>query len=199
HPDQPDTLNLLATLIIAAGGVREAAGLLRRAVQPRPDDATLRGDLAGVLMLLDWPDAAFGEVEAAPGIGPGSPECPKDRADVLRGLRRAAEAAEIYTRLLAANPVNVPARIGFGRCCAELGRTAEATAAFRDVIQRRPNDPIAYAELVNVARVSGDTGDLARILALAGRREMPPPGRIDLFHAAAALCDDPRRHAAAFP
>jgi len=198
HPDQPDTLNLLATLIIAAGGVREAAGLLRRAVQQRPDDVTLRSNLAGVLMLLDWPDAAFVEIEAARVIDPESADVAMNRAHVLRGLGRAAESLEIYKKLLAANPANVPARIGLGRCCAELGRTAEATAAFRDVIQRRPNDPIAYAELVDAARASEDAGDLARIVTLARRREMPPPGRIDLFHAAAAICDDLGRYDEAF-
>jgi len=198
HPDQPDALNLLATLIVAAGGAPEAAGLLRRAVQQRPDDATLRSNLASVLMLLDWADAALVEIEAARVISPDAEDVGMNRAHVLRSLGRAGEAAEIYTKLLAAKPGNIPARIGLGRCYAALGRSDDAAAVFREVIRQRPNDPIAYSDLVNVAKMADDSGDLARILSLARRRELPPTSRIDLFHAAAAICDDLGRYDEAF-
>jgi len=198
HPDQPDALNLLATLIVAAGGAPEAAALLRRAVQNRPDDATLRSNLAGVLMLLDWADAALVEIDAAHVINPDAEDVAMNRAHVLRGLGRAGESAAIYTKLLAAKPGNAAARIGLGRCYVELGRTAEAVAAFREVIRQRPNDPMAYADLANAAKVTVDSGDLTRILSLAGRRELPSAARIDLFHAAARICDDLGRYDEAF-
>src|SRR5215470_5684007 len=64
-PDQPDALNLLGTLVVAAGGAPEGAQLLRRALVARPDDPTLRANLAAILVTLERIDEALAEVEKA--------------------------------------------------------------------------------------------------------------------------------------
>src|SRR5262249_56961450 len=56
QPDQPDALNLLGTLVVAAGGALEGARLLGRAIVVRPDDPTLRANFAAILVTLDHID-----------------------------------------------------------------------------------------------------------------------------------------------
>src|SRR5262245_39743669 len=65
QPDQPDALNLLGTLIVAGGGAQEAARLLHRATTLRPQDPTLRANLAAILVTLERVDEALGEIEKA--------------------------------------------------------------------------------------------------------------------------------------
>src|SRR5215468_3469691 len=90
QPDQPDALNLLGTLIVAAGGALEGARLLRRAIAVRPDDATLHANLAAILVTLDRVDEALAEIETARRLAPEAVEVELNYAYVLRRLGRSA-------------------------------------------------------------------------------------------------------------
>jgi tetratricopeptide (TPR) repeat protein len=196
-PDQPDALNLLGTLVVAAGGAPEGVQLLRRALVARPDDPTLRANLAATLVTLDRIDEALAEVEKARSLAPDAPEVEMNYAHILRRLGRAEEALALYERLGAAHPGNHLARIGAARCQLDLGRSAEAAAILGEVTTQRPSDPVAPMELAAIG-ASDDAGQLPRLLALAEAKEMAPATRIALVHAAARLCEDLDRPDEAF-
>lgn len=198
HPEQPDTLNLLGAMIVAAGGFDEALRLLRRAVELRPEEATFRGNLAGVLMRLGRDDDALAELEAARAWGSDSPELAMNYARLLRRLGRAEEAIPLYRQVLERVPGFVPAMIGQARALAELGRAEAAAAILRDVVAAHPDDPIGHLELAGALRFGEDRGEVAAILALAGRAGMPPVERRRLLRAAGKICEDLARHDEAF-
>ena len=189
QPDQPDALNLLGTLIVAAGGALEGARLLRRAIAVRQDDPTLRSNLAAILVTLDRIDEALAEIEKARRLAPGVVEVELNYAHILRRLGRPAEALSAYERVAAAHPDNYPARVGAARCQLDLGRGAEAAVIFREIATQRPNDPTAPIELAAIGAPE-DTEQLPRLLALADAKEMPPATRIGLGHAAARIAEE---------
>src|SRR5262245_43349874 len=197
QPDQPDALNLLGTLIVAAGGALEGARLLRRAIAARPDDATLRANLAAILVTLDRIDEALAEIEKARALAPDAVEVELNYAHILRRLGRVEEALALYERISADHPGNQLVRIGAARCQVDLGHSAEAATAFREIAIQRPSDPVAPMELAALG-ASEDTGQLPRLLALADAKEMAPATRSGLVHAAARICEDLGRPDEAF-
>lgn len=197
QPDQPDALNLLGTLIVAAGGAPEGARLLRRAIVVRPDDPTLRANLAAILVTLDRIDEALVEIEKARGLDPDALEVDLNHANILRRLGRPGEALAAYERIAAAHPGNHLARVGAARCQLDLGRSAEAAAILREIAAQRPSDPVAPMELAAIGAPE-DSGQLPRLLALAEAKEMAPATRTGLAHAAARLCEDLDRPDEAF-
>ena len=189
QPDQPDALNLLGTLIVAAGGGLEGARLLRRAIVIRPDDPVLRANLAAILVTLDRIDEALTEIEKARGLAADTLEVDLNYAHVLRRLGRTEEALALYERIGADHPGNHLARSGLARCQTDLGRSAEAAAILREIVAQRPNDSVAPMDLAALGAPE-DAGQLPRLLALADAREMAPATRIGLVHAAARICED---------
>lgn len=194
YPDQPDALNLLATLVVAAGGAGEAVRLLRRALALRPGEVSFRVNLAAVLAVLDRVDEALAEIEAARAEAPDAVDVELNYAGVLRRLGRAEEARAVYERVDQAHPEHPMPRLGVARCQAELGRFEDAAKILRDILVQRPNEPNAHIELAAIGAAAADTGQLPRTLALATTGQLPPSTRIGLAHAAARICEDLGRY-----
>src|SRR5262245_28668462 len=168
QPDQPDALNLLGTLVVAAGGAVEGARLLRRAITVRPNDPTLRANFAAILVTLDHIDGALGEIEKARVLAPGALEIDMNYAHILRRLGRAEEALAAYERISAAHPnddlARRRARYGTARSLIDLGRSTEAAAILREMAIQRPSDPVAPTELAAIGAPE-DAGQLPRLRA----------------------------------
>jgi tetratricopeptide (TPR) repeat protein len=192
HPDQPDALNLLATLIVAAGGAPEAARLLRRALELRPGETSFRANLVAVLVVVDRIDEALAEIEIARAEAPDALDVEMNYAGVLRRLGRVAESLAAYERIAQAHPESQMPRQGVARCLAELGRFDDAAAVLRDVLIQRPDEASAHIDLAAIG--AADSGQLARTVALATTGQLPAATRIGLFHAAARICEDLGRY-----
>jgi tetratricopeptide (TPR) repeat protein len=190
HPDQPDALNLLATLIVAAGGAVEAVGLLRRAIKQRPEEMSFRANLAAALVVLDRIDEALAEAKTARVVAPQSTDIDMNYAGILRRLGRVDEAMALYQQIIQGSHENrnYMAELGIARCQVDLGRWDQAAAGFRDLLLREPNDPAAHVELA--AMGAADAEQLQRTLALANADVMPGQTRVALAHAAARICED---------
>jgi tetratricopeptide (TPR) repeat protein len=192
HPDQPDALNLLATLIVAAGGAPEAARLLRRALALRPGEVSFRANLVAVLVALNRVDEALAEIEAARAEAPDAVDVEMNYAGVLRRLGRVEEALAVYERVDQAHPEHPMPRLGVARCQAALGRFDDAARILRDILIERPNEANAYLELAAIG--GADAGQLVRTVALATTGQLPASTRIALVHAAARICEDLGRY-----
>jgi tetratricopeptide (TPR) repeat protein len=193
-PDQPDALNLLATLIVGAGGAAEAVRLLRRAVALRPDEPSFRANLAGALVVLGRVDDALAEVETARAVMPQAVDVDMNHASILRRLGRVGEALALYRRIDQAFPENSLARMGIGHCQVALGRWEDAAATLRDLLVQRPNEPAVHIELAAIGVAAADPDQPARTLALAAGGQLPVQTRISLLHAAARICEDLGRY-----
>jgi tetratricopeptide (TPR) repeat protein len=193
-PDQPDALNLLATLIVAAGGATEAVRLLRRAVALRPDEASFRANLAGALVVLGRVDEALAEVETARAVLPQAVDVDMNHGSILRRLGRVGEALALYRRTEQMRSESHLARMGIGQCQVDLGRWEDAGVTFRDLLQERPNEPAAHIALAAIGAAAADAGQPAPTLALATSGQLPAPTRMSLYYAAARICEDLGRY-----
>ena len=74
-----------------------------------------------------------------------------------RGLRNGAIAE--YRRLVAANPTNVPARVGLARALSYQGQTREAATTLQTVLAAEPNNVPARVALGDAQRFGGKPFD----------------------------------------
>lgn len=77
-------------------------------------------------------------------------------ADLLRIERRYEEALDVARTACNLHPDHAPARLRLGAVLADLGRTADAAAAFAHAIEIEPADPRAFHALGNLWRNVGD-------------------------------------------
>lgn len=102
NPQQPDGQRELCSAYLELGRTRDALPVAQRAVELRPDDPTLRCNLAVVLLLISDLDGARREVSAAGAADPKDPvtrNVAKVIEDVAAGRRkRPSTLAELEGR-----------------------------------------------------------------------------------------------------
>lgn len=113
---------------------------------------------------------AFIEKLAGPGGG-GEIEAALAEAEGLVASGAAAEAAQIYAAILAAEPENLPALVGLARCHIAAGQADKAEALIADLPEKTAADPLvtglkAQLELLKQTAELGEEKELeARIAA----------------------------------
>lgn len=142
-PDEPDALCLLGILLCREKKLDEAAGLLRRALQIRPNAAAWLS-LAQALRLKGRTDEALMACRAAGELG--SDDAAVLRAQILFDAGRQHDAEQVYRDLLREQPARVAALKGLGTLLVSTARAAEAESTFRRGIAV-VTDPVESAEL----------------------------------------------------
>jgi tetratricopeptide (TPR) repeat protein len=151
----------LTDLLVRAGRHDEAADLLARVLERRPDDHAVRLERARFLWWanrLEEADAELGVILAA---SPGHGEALALRAEVRHGIDPSVERARAW---LAADdsPEN---RLHLARALAKAERYAEALAHFEAALV----DPSDADRVVEAADVADAAGQPERLLALLER------------------------------
>ena len=101
-PAHAGALNYVGYEMTEQGGdLREAEGLLRRAVELRPDEGAFADSLGFCLLKEGRVDAALEELSRADRLSPGDPVILGHLGDALLALGRREEAADAYRRALA--------------------------------------------------------------------------------------------------
>ena len=101
-PAHAGALNYVGYVMVEQGGdLREAEGLLRRAVQLRPDDGAVADSLGYCLLKERQIDAALAELRRATRLAPGDPVILGHFGDALLSAGRKDEAADAFRRALA--------------------------------------------------------------------------------------------------
>src|SRR5262245_21997593 len=77
------------------------------------------------------------------------------RAEELARAGRNAEALQLFTGIVKANPADVEARVWIGRLDLRLGRVEEAEAAFRLVLRDHPDNVEARIGLATILTRAG--------------------------------------------
>lgn len=171
EPDNLVARAMLAELDLGEGSYEEAVTVFEEVLATRPEANRFRYPLAMAYRALGRVDdaraqlALRGEVGLAPtdGLVAGLLELKRgERVYVLRGRRafkagRYAEAAEAFTKAVAANPASSGARVNLGTALAFLGRKDEAVAEYRAALEHDPANGTAHHNLGRLLVEAGDT------------------------------------------
>jgi tetratricopeptide (TPR) repeat protein len=156
QPDDVEALAGLGSLALQVNRPDNAAGLLSRAVQLRPDLVPLRYQLAMALRALkQWP-AALEQVRQVAAMLPNSADAACDVATTLGAMGREDEALEQYARALALDPGHAMANYNLGVSLQARSRFAEGAEALRRAVARDPKFALAHNNLGSVQRDLGE-------------------------------------------
>jgi predicted O-linked N-acetylglucosamine transferase (SPINDLY family) len=139
EPQNPFANYNLAKLRYAQNAFPEAEQLLRRALSCRPTFREAHFLLGCVLAARGQAQSALQAFDAAVQLGGDDFATLYHRAQLLRSLRRAADARATLQRALGLAPDNVDARAALADVLLELGDTDGAISALEAVLAHRPD------------------------------------------------------------
>lgn len=136
-----------ARKLVAAGRVDEALGLIRQEIDLVPNDPRPRAMEVTTLIGAKRTDEALKAVERALAVSPGNPDFLYLRGAVRMGTKDLAGAEKDYRQALTAQPGHVAAMNDLAVLLISDGRKEEARGLLRRVLEIRPGDPLAVANL----------------------------------------------------
>jgi tetratricopeptide (TPR) repeat protein len=178
-PAHVDALHLLGVLRHQQGKHAEAAELVRRAVDLRPNDAALQLNLGNALKALGQLDGAIERFRNALTLAPEFALAHYNLGNAYTAAGRHEDAAIAFEKSLRFRPDDASTYNNLGNALYTLGRHEQAIAAFSRALELRP-------------RHAGAHNNLGMALAALGRAEEA------LEHFRAALGAEPRFVAAHF-
>ena len=144
------------------GRFAESLAAIRAALAREPDDTGLLWLQAGVTSQAGDPEEAVRLYDALVATHPEmADDIALDRAEALTFADRFDEAEGAYERLLADDPHNSAARVGYARALNWGGRHREAARVYRQALHDRPTDADAATGLAFAEYWAG-RNDLAR-------------------------------------
>jgi tetratricopeptide (TPR) repeat protein len=149
----------------------QAEGLRCLAEAERLDPREVRWPyFQGVLLLRDDPDAGLPKLQRAAELAPTGTESPRLRlAQALLARGRWDEAQGLFSRVLAQDPDNAPARLGLGQVAYEQGRLEDSLAYLRDCTDNPVTGRKAHTLLAEIYQQQGNGSAATRELSLAER------------------------------
>lgn len=138
NPTHVDALHLLGVLRHQQGQHAEAAALVRRAVNLRPQDAALQLNLGNALKALGQIDEAIEQFRNALTLAPSFPMAHYNLGNAYAAAGRHEDAADAFRRSLRLQPEDASSHNNLGNALHALGRHEEAIASFRRTLELRP-------------------------------------------------------------
>ena len=149
-PDYSNVSNTLGILELKRGRFAESEQNFLEVLRHSPNDAFGYSNIAVAQALLGKPDEAEANLEKAVRLS-GNSVPPSDWIKTLNDVAAAyaqknnyQKAAENFTRILAIDQNNMPARGNLALALSKLNRYDEAQKLIETVIQHDPNDAAAY-------------------------------------------------------
>ncbi|MEA3117999.1 MAG: hypothetical protein QOI13_1269 [Paraburkholderia sp.] len=178
-PAHTDALHLLGVLRHQQGRHAEAADLVGRAVQLRPNDAGLQLNLGNALKALGRLDGAIERFRNALTLAPEFPLAHYNLGNAYASAGRHEDAVDAFRRSLRLQPEDASTWNNLGNSLHAIGRHDEAIEAFRRTLALRPGH-------------AGAHNNIGMALAAVGRAEDA------VVHFRDALAAEPRFIAAHF-
>jgi tetratricopeptide (TPR) repeat protein len=175
-PDDNGTAIHAAELLLRAGNVVEAAGLVRAAAErARGDDRVLRV-LSAIEMVLDRHDAGLVAIDAALAITPDNSDYHLHRGHLLYRLGNAEAAAAAFATAAALDPSNAAAKRAQMTLHLDHGQMTEATALGGALLHSHPEDKAAAEAVLHLLnrRLETIDGDYVVLADRTMRAERPP-------------------------
>lgn len=197
HADDVDAGRLLAQCHIAHRAYVSAERLLRHVVRLRPDFRRARYDLANLLLVRQQAEAALIELRPLLETDPRNPAYRNLEAGCLFMLGDEPAAVAIYEALTADHPSNVRLFINMAHTLRTGGYRERAIAAYRQVVDLRPETGEAWWGLANLKiGVLDETDEVQMRRLLAGN--LDEGDRRCLEYALGRRCEDAGDPADAF-
>jgi len=143
-------------------GRDDAAGLLQRAAELRPDGAEIHNDLGVVLAARGKFAEATAAFARATALKPNYGDAQVNLARALEKQGQFEDAARIYEKLLASGVKNGAIHLAFADVLTRLGRLAEAVTHYDAAVALGPN---SLAARLGLARALGSAGRLPEAMA----------------------------------
>ncbi|MFM0729225.1 tetratricopeptide repeat protein [Paraburkholderia sediminicola] len=138
NPVHVDALHLLGVLRHQQGQHAEAAELVRRAVNLRPEDAALQLNLGNALKALGKIDDAIEQFRNALTLAPSFPMAHYNLGNAYASVGRHEDAADAFERSLRLQPNDASSHNNLGNALHALGRHTDAIASFQRALELRP-------------------------------------------------------------
>ena len=138
HPDDGETLNLMAVLLCRRGAFDAAMALLVRVLERHPDDVQALTTMGDALFVLEEFDGAAECFRRAAAARPDQGAPPLRQGQALRRAGRPAEALPCYLAAIARGAGSGQTLAELGEVLTALGRPAEAADAFRAAAAQTP-------------------------------------------------------------
>ncbi|AEA59622.1 TPR repeat [Burkholderia gladioli] len=179
NPSDADALHLFGVLRHQQGQNQEAADLVGRAVELRPNDAALHLNLGNALKALGRIDDAIVRFRNALTLAPDFPLAHYNLGNAYAAQERHEDAVDAFERALRLSPGDASIHNNLGNALNALGRHEAAFAAFRRALALRPGH-------------AGAHNNLGMALAALGQADEA------VSHFQAAIASEPRFAAAHF-
>ncbi|MFL6237792.1 MAG: tetratricopeptide repeat protein [Thermoanaerobaculia bacterium] len=148
NTDDPTGRNLQAAFALAASGrVDEALAAIRQEIKLQPGDPRPRAAEVMTLLNAKRPQEALTAVDGALSGEPGNPDLLYLRGAVRMALRDLSGAEQDFRQTLQAKPDHVAALSDLAVLLSSNGKKEEARQLLKKVLEIRPGDPVAKANL----------------------------------------------------
>ncbi len=165
-PGHVDALHLLGVLRHQQGQHAEAADLVRRAVDLRPDDAALQLNLGNALKALGQFEAAIERFRNALSLSPAFALAHYNLGNAYAALGRHEDAMFAFGHAVRLQPGDASSHNNLGNAYHALGRYRDAVDSFRRALKIRPGHAGAHNNLGMSLNALGDSeGALAQFRA----------------------------------
>ena len=192
HRDDPRGLALLGKIALEDGALGQAEQFLRRAVALGDGRYETRRDIASALLRQDILDEALAAYRALEQDN-DDPHLIATRALILDRLGRHEEAIAAHEEAIATRPDDSRYRIAYGHSLRFAGRTDDAIAVYRQVVNEDPERGEAWWALVDIKTNSLTDEDMKRMEEALGYA-IDPLNVVPLHKALARSLHDRRRY-----
>ena len=197
-PREVVALRLLADVATRRSDMAEAERCLNECLQIAPGYARARYDLACVHFAQQRPERVLPLLERLLALDPLHTACRMLKARTLRLVDRSDEAIVLLEGMIAENARNVEAWLLLGHVRREVGQQALAVAAYRRVLELRPEAGDAYWSLANLKTVRFTAADVEAMRQLLARSSLLPAERVRLEFALGKALEDEGQFADSF-
>jgi tetratricopeptide (TPR) repeat protein len=169
-----------AEQLMADGQPGQAAALLQRAIDGRPDDPRPHVLLARLLLQTRQLEQAALVLDAAAREFPGSASIHFQRGVVSFLQGRRAAAAEQFRRAIQSKPDHALAHYNLGHCLLQLDDSEAALTSFRDAVRFQPDHADARINLGRLLIERGENDAAREQLSVAAelKPQDPEPRRL---------------------
>jgi tetratricopeptide (TPR) repeat protein len=198
NPNDLAAVGLLADALLRQERYADAATLFVQVLERAPDDEQTRFRLARALFRQQKAAEALPHLERLLAIEPHNAAYRNLMAGALALAGEFDRAMTLYEDLLRTYANQPQIWLNYGHALRAVGRSDEATAAFRRCIGFDPTLAEAYLGLANMKVASFTDAEVAAMRAIAERRDLPSSERQQLDFALGKALEDRGDYAASF-
>src|SRR5438132_4285845 len=196
--DDPDALDLMATVERRAGRLDEALQLMSRCIALSPENAGYRFNYVGILRGLGKLDEALTQIDLLLRNDPRNPLYRDLKAAVLRTLGRHDEAVTYRREMVEEYPESAEIWLQYGRALRVTDVGDGCVEAFRKALEVDPSFVPAYTNLASLKTYRFTAAEVEQMERQLASPALPASARADLHSALGKAYGDEKQYARSF-